>query len=173
MIGLSKLLGKSIVVLLFAMQYGYAQQGNIQAPASETPLYIEGFNYPRFDPISHYAWFRVNVPIGESTEISVGGEHFRNYFADRFNIPVQLQQYIGEKTYLVEGYQWEFDLLNRGKGYPNPKPLQEAFFGVGHEVNPSMFIEAKIIQPIGKPDFNKLGYGKGKTRLELGTRLKF
>ncbi|RDY58319.1 hypothetical protein [Flagellimonas nanhaiensis] len=172
MINLSKSAGR-ITVLLLVVQFGYVQYAYGQASTNETPIYIEGFNYPEFDSASYYAWFRVNAPIREGAEVSVGGEHFRSYFADRFNIPVQLKQYIGEKAYLIGGYQWEFDLLNKGRGYPNPKPLQEAFFGVGHEVNPNMLIEAKIIQPIGKPDFNKLGYGKGKTRFELGTKLKF
>ena len=93
--------------------------------------------------------------------------------ADRFNIPLRLKHFVVRKTYLMGGYQWEFDLLNKGWGYPNPKPRQEFFLGVGHEVNPNMMFEAKLVQPIDNSNFDKLGFEKVKTRLELGTRVKF
>ena len=158
---------------IFLMQVVRGQSVNASPQPQELPIYIEGFNYPKFDKLSYYAWFRLNVPLEEGTEISIGGEHYRNYLADRFNIPIQLKHYLGEKTYAVGGYQWEWDLYNKGKGKPNTRPLQEAFFGVGYDVQPNMVLDIKMVQPMIKPEFYKVGLEGVKTRLELGTKLKF
>ncbi|MEZ4811398.1 MAG: hypothetical protein R2819_13655 [Allomuricauda sp.] len=111
--------------------------------------------------------------MAEGTEISIGGEHYRRYFADRFTLPIQLKQYLDKKTYILGGYQREWDLMNNGKGYPNPMPREEIFFGIGHDVQPNMMIEAKMFQPIGDPKFYGMGLEGVKTNFKLGTRLKF
>ena len=139
----------------------------------ESPVYIEGFDYPSFDKISNYAWFRLHYRVLEGTEISLGGEHYRNYFADRFTVSAQLKQNLNEEFYLFGGHQREWDLLNKGRGYPNPIPLQEAYFGMGYDAAPSLIIEGRVVRPLGQADFSKIGFDGFKTRVEMGTRIKF
>ncbi len=164
-------------VLMVSLAFGswcFGQTtGNPSSTKEKPSIYIDGHDYPQFDPVSNYAWFRIHFPLAEGTEISIGGDHYRTYFADRFNVPIQFKQYFSEKSYLLGGYQLEWDLLNKGSGRPNPTPLQEVFFGVGHDIQPSWSMEARLVQPVGKQEFHKVGFPKGKTRLELGTRLKF
>ncbi|MEX0313297.1 MAG: hypothetical protein AB3N18_03895, partial [Allomuricauda sp.] len=97
----------------------------------------------------------------------------RTYFADRFTISTQMKQYLTKKTFLQGGHQVNFDLLNLGKGYPNPIPRREVFIGAGHDVKPNWLMEAKLITPVGQPKFDEIGFEGAKTRLEFGTRLKF
>ncbi|WP_420601030.1 hypothetical protein [Flagellimonas sp.] len=150
-----------------------AQISNSPSLPQETPVYIDGFDYPSFDPISNYAWFNVHFPLGNRTEFIVGGDHYRTYFADRFTISTFMKQYFTKKSFLLGGHQTGFDLLNLGKGYPNPIPRREAFIGVGYDVKPSLLLQAKLFTPLGDPKFDKVGLEGAKTRLEVGTRLKF
>ncbi|MFD2099212.1 hypothetical protein [Flagellimonas iocasae] len=170
----------TIIVLMVFAHLGYGQIGSAPATLQETPLTIEGYDFPTFDGLSNYAWFKVNLALTDRTEFSIGGEHYRRPFADRFTIPIQMKQYLNDKTYILGGYQWEWDLMNigldmenMGKGHPNPKPRQDFFYGIGHDVSPNMMIEAKIVQPVGTPEFYDIGLEGAKTRLKLGTRLKF
>ncbi len=163
----------SIIMCVLFLQNGYSQTVGNPSLSKETPIYIEGFDYPSFDPISNYAFFKIHFPLTTTTEFSVGGEHYRNYMADRFTIPIQFKKYFNEKSYLIGGYQQEWDLLNRGRGRPNPKPMQEVFFGIGNDIRPNWFMEAKMVQPISKKDFYKVGLEGVRTRLEVGTKLKF
>lgn len=162
-----------MVFLVFG-QWCFGQiTGNPTTTKEKPPIYIDGHNYPQFDPVSNYAWFRIHFPLFENAEISIGGDHYRTYFADRFNVPIQFKKYFSKKSYWIGGYQLEWDLLNEGRGSPNGSPLQEVFFGVGHEIRPNWFMEAKVVQPIGKSNFNRVGFENGRTRLEVGTRFKF
>ncbi len=160
-----------LFIFIFSMDFVFGQEP--QGVEEKPRVYIDGHRYPSFDPISNFAWFEIHFPLGETSEILLGGEHFRTYFADRFTIPLEFRQYFSEKSFLLGGYQWEWDLLNEGVGHPNSRPLQEAFFGVGHEVQPSMLLEAKFVQPVGQPSFAKPGFGRGQPRLEFGGRWKF
>ncbi|WP_228237610.1 hypothetical protein [Allomuricauda sp. M10] len=139
----------------------------------ESPVYLVGFDYPSFDKISNYAWFRFHYRVLEGTEISLGGEHYRNYFADRFTVSAQLKQNLNKELYLFGGHQREWDLLNKGRGYPNPIPLQEAYFGMGYDAAPGLMIEGRVVRPLGQGDFSKIGFDGFKTRVEMGTRIKF
>lgn len=166
------------ILLLFcfmiACQYLFGQTSGALSSSNEEPrIYIEGFNYPSFNKYEHYGWFRVNFGVSPTTEVSIGGEHYRNYLADRYAIPVELRQYISKKTFLIGGYEVEWDLLNKGSGSPNPIPIDEAYFGVGHNVAPNILMQAKIVQPLGKQEFYKVGLEGVRTRLDIGTRLKF
>lgn len=170
----------TVFVLIVLAHLGYGQNNNTSTMSKESPLSIEGYDFPTFDGLSNYAWFKVNLALTDRTEFSIGGEHYRRILADRFAVPIQLKQYLTKKTYILGGYQWEWDLMNNGrdlmnaeKGYPNPKPRQDFFYGIGHDVRPNMMIEAKIVQPVGTPEFYDIGLEGAKTRLKLGTRLKF
>ena len=46
----------------------------------------------------------------------------------------------------IGGYQKEWDLYNKGRGYPNPIPRQEIFLGTDYRVRENMFMEVKIIR---------------------------
>ena len=165
---------RGVFVSLVCVQFTSAQTQEILPIAEEKPkVYLEGHQYPSFGDGSHYAWFTIHFPLTTTSEISVGGEHYRNYLADRVTVPVQFKQYFQKKSYLLGVYQVEWDLLNGGTGSPNLIPMQEIFFGVGQDVQPNMFLEAKFVQPIGQPKFNKLGFGSGTPRLELGGKWKF
>ncbi len=163
----------TIIALLVFGQMGYGQINNAPASLQETPLTIEGYDFPTFDGLSNYAWFKVHLALMEGTDFSIGGEHYRRLFADRFAIPIQLKQYLDEKMYILGGYQREWDLMNNGKGRPNPIPREDIFFGVGHDVQPNMMIEAKMMMPMGNPKFYSIGLEGVKNSLRLGTRLKF
>lgn len=171
-------MSKSIPTLILILSTILCYNGFAQTPANpsltkETPIYIDGFDYPSFDGISNYAWFQIHFPLTETTEFIVGGDHYRNYLADRFLISTQVKQYFTKKVFLNGGHSWEFDLLNKGQGYPNPIPRREAFIGTGYDVKPNLLMEAKLITPLGKPKFDKIGFEGAKTRLEFGTKLKF
>ncbi|MEM9362296.1 MAG: hypothetical protein AAGA43_06655 [Bacteroidota bacterium] len=164
----------SVTVFLFGTHLFYGQTNEKVLGVEEKPkVFIDGHRYPSFGDGSNFARFEIHFPLTETSEISVGGEHYRTLFADRFTVPVQYKKYFTKKSYLLGGYQLEWDLLNGGAGKPNPTPLQEAFFGVGHEVKPNMLLETRFVQPIGNPGFNKVGFGMGKPRLEFGGKLKF
>ncbi len=168
----NRFLGVFILILIF-QSVGYGQLLGANSPQEEPMIYIEGFNYPTFERYTHYGWFRVNFVITPTTEFSVGGEHYRNYLADRFAVPTELRQYIGRKTFLIGGHEMEWDLLNKGSGKPDPIPINEVYFGIGQDVSPSILMEAKLVQPLGKQRFYKVGLEGVRTRLELGTRVKF
>lgn len=178
---MSKQIFHSIILVLLVSTYlGYGQISGAPSSLQESPLTIEGYDFPTFDGLSNYAWFKVNLALTQKTEFSIGGEHYRRLFADRFTIPIQVKHYLNKKTYILGGYQWEWDLMNNGKdlmsegkGYPNPKPRQDFFYGIGHDVSPNMLIEAKIVQPVGTPEFYDIGLEGAKTRVKMGTRLKF
>ena len=171
---MSKRVSVLILVFLVILSYrSFGQISNSPSTTKETPIYIDGFDYPSFDPVSNYAWFKIHFPFNETTEVIIGGEHFRTYFADRITFSAELKQFVSKKVFLNTGQTWEFDLLNEGQGFPNPIPRREAFIGVGHEVQPNWLMEAKLITPVGKPKFDKIGFEGAKTRLEVGTKLKF
>ncbi|NAY93193.1 hypothetical protein GTQ34_14865 [Muricauda sp. JGD-17] len=165
-----------VLFLLVTVHYGYGQAHGALSTEKEKPfIYIEGFNYPDFEKYTHYAWFQVNFPITSTTELSIGGNHYRNYGADRFSIPIELRQYMNKRTFFIGGYEREWDLLNNGVGKPNPIPIDEVYFGVGHDVGPGMLMEVKMVHPLGKgiPRFYKVGLEGVRTRVEIGTRVKF
>ncbi len=162
-----------IAISVFSTQFSFAQTTGKTGVEEKPKVYLDGHQYPSFGDGSHYAWFAVHFPLTETSEISVGGEHYRTFFADRLTVPIQYKQYFSEKSYALGGYQLEWDLLNEGTGSPNPIPVQEVFFGIGHDIQPNMFLEAKFVQPLGKPKFNKPGFGRGTPRLELGGKWKF
>ncbi len=168
----SRFLGIFIGILLFHFT-AYGQSPGTNSPQEEPLIYIEGFNYPTFEPYTHYGWFRVNFGITPTTEFSVGGEHYRNLLADRFALSFELRQYISENTFLIGGHEMEWDLRNRGIGKPNPIPINEVYFGVGHDVSPNMMMDIRIARPLGEQRFYKVGLEGVRTRLEVGTRLKF
>ncbi len=161
------------ICCIFYLETVQGQTTTTTSPSPETTVYLEGFDYPMFDKISNYAWFRLNWKVLEGTEISLGGEHYRNYFADRFTVSAQLKQNLIEELYLFGGHQREWDLLNKDRGYPNPIPLQEAYFGVGYDAAPNLMIEGRVVRPLGQGDFSKIGFDGFKTRVEMGTRIKF
>ena len=163
-----------VTVCCFSILVKAQSQSKPTLPISlESPVYLVGFDYPSFDKISNYAWFRFHYRVLEGTEISLGGEHYRNYFADRFTVSAQLKQNLNEELYLFGGHQREWDLLNKGRGYPNPIPLQEAYFGMGYDAAPGLMIEGRVVRPLGQGDFSKIGFDGFKTRVEMGTRIKF
>ncbi|MEM0932297.1 MAG: hypothetical protein AAGJ12_07515 [Bacteroidota bacterium] len=172
---MSGFISKCLFLVLFIwFQLVSGQVGTQPDAVEERPkIYLDGHQYPSFGDGSHYGWFELHFPLMGTNEVSVGGEHYRNYFADRFNVPIKLRQYISEKTYVLGGYQMEWDLLNGGLGYPNPTPMQETFFGVGYEVKENMFLEAKYVQPLNESKFGKIGYGRNLPRLQLGGKWKF
>ena len=172
MTAIFRFLGVFIGILLFHFT-AYGQSPGTNSSQEEPMIYIEGFNYPTFEPYTHYGWFRVNFGITPTTEFSVGGDHYRNVGADRFAIPIELRQYIGEKIFVIGGYEREWDLLNEGKGKPNPIPVDEMYFGVGHDVSPNMMMDIRIARPLGEQRFYKVGLEGVRTRLEVGTCLKF
>ncbi|AEM71423.1 hypothetical protein Murru_2385 [Allomuricauda ruestringensis DSM 13258] len=71
------------------------------------------------------------------------------------------------------GYQKEWDLYNRGRGYPNPDPRQEIFLGMEHQVRENMLLDVQMVRPIDESNFYSLGLEGVGTRLEMGTRIKF
>ncbi|WP_420322123.1 hypothetical protein [Flagellimonas sp.] len=162
-----------LIFLLVLCNRSIAQISNNNSVTKETPIYVDGFDYPSFDPISNYAWFKVHFPFGETTELIIGGDHFRTYFADRILFSTSLKQFVSKRMFLNGGHSWDFDLLNEGQGYPNPIPRREMFIGIGYDVKPNLGMEAKLITPLGDPKFDKIGFKGAKTRLEFGTRLKF
>ena len=165
-----------ILILIFLSvlsQRSLAQISNNNSSTKETPIYVDGFDYPSFDPVSNYAWFEVHVPFGETTDFIVGGDHFRTYFADRILFSTSLKQFVSKKIFLSGGHSWEFDLLNENQGFPNPITRREMFIGIGYDVKPNILMKAKLITPLGDPKFDKIGFEAAKTRLEFGTRLKF
>jgi hypothetical protein len=162
-----------ILVLLIFSQWNYGQINGASATHQESPLTIDGYDFPTFDGLSNYAWFKVNLALTQKTEFSIGGEHYRRIYADRFSIPIQLKQYLDERTYILGGYQREWDLMNRGEGRPNPIPREDIFFGIGHDVQPNMMLEAKMVVPKGDPQFYSIGLEGVKNNFRLGTRLKF
>ncbi|PRX55477.1 hypothetical protein [Flagellimonas meridianipacifica] len=164
----------TITVILIGIHFSYGQtNGKVSGVEEKPKISIDGHRYPTFGDKSNFADFEMHFPLTETSEISVGGVHYRTLFADRFTVPVQYKKYFAKKLYLIGGYRLEWDLLNDGAGKPNPTPLQEAFFGVGHEVKPNMFLETRFAQPIGNPTFNKLGFDVGQPILEFGGKLKF
>ncbi len=149
-------------------------QGTSTPHSQENPVYIEGFNYPKFDDLSNYAWFRLNFRAREGTEMGLGGEHYRRYDADRFSLSLRLKQKISAKSHFLGGYLKEWDLNNKGRGHPNPMPRQEVFFGVEHETLPNMLLEAQIVRPVGQfPGFNKIGLEGVGSHIQMGTKVKF
>ena len=164
----------TITVLWISVHFSYGQtNGKVSGVEEKPKVFIDGHRYPSFGDGSNFAEFEIHFPLTETSEISVGGEHFRTLFADRFTIPIQYKKYFAKKFYLIGGYSLEWELLNGGAGKPNPIPLQEAFFGVGHEVKRNMFLETRFAQPIGNPTFNKVGFDVGTPILEFGGKLKF
>jgi len=159
--------------LLFFCLILQAQKQPSNSNTMESPIYIEGFNYSKFDKLSHFGWFNIGYEVFEGTELQVIGEHYRRYDADRFSLGTQLRQQVSEKLYLIGGYQKEWDLYNKGRGYPNPIPRQEIFLGTDYQVRENMFMEVKMVHPIKESDFYSIGLEGVGTRLEMGTRLKF
>ncbi|MEY8780207.1 hypothetical protein AB9K32_07240 [Allomuricauda sp. XS_ASV26] len=139
----------------------------------ETPIYIEGFTYPKFDELSHFAWFNVNLKVLKETELQIIGDHYRRYNEDRFKIGVGFRQRLSEKSRILGGYQKEWDLYNRGRGYPNPLPRKEVFFGVQHQVKENILMDARLVRPTYESNFYSIGLEGVKTRLDMGTRIKF
>ena len=163
----------TVILLMVLSQMGYGQIKSAPVSFQESPLTIEGYDFPTFDGLSNYAWFKINLALTQKTEFSIEGEHYRRLFADRFAIPIQLKQYLDERTYILGGYQREWDLMNKGKGRPNPIPREDIFFGIGHDVQPNMMLEAKMMMPMGDPKFYSIGLEGVKNSFKLGTRLKF
>ncbi|SDQ93272.1 hypothetical protein [Flagellimonas zhangzhouensis] len=168
-----KLHNYHIALLVLLGQIGYSQAIQLEEPEKDSFFYIEGFTYPSFNEIDHYGWFRINGRIWENTEIGLGGEHYRRWGADRLKLAARLKQRISETTSVIGGYQQEWDLYNEGKGFPNPVPRQELFFGVEKDIRPNMMMGIKLVQPLGTYDFHSLGLEDVNTRIELGTRVKF
>ncbi|WP_143070768.1 hypothetical protein [Flagellimonas taeanensis] len=164
----------AIAVLFFflgQMSHGQAIQNS---PPIEKPIYIEGFTYPKFDDLSHYAWSRLNFRMVEGTELGLGVEHYRRYDADRFMVALRVKQQVFEKSYLLGGYQKEWDLYNKGQGRPNPMPRQELFFGVEYEARPNMLLEAQMVRPTGvDPGFYSIGLEGVGSHIRLGTKMRF
>lgn len=159
--------------LLFFGLILQAQNQPANSNKVESPIYIEGFNYPKFDKLSHFGWFNIGHEVFEGTELQVIGEHYRRYGADRFSLGTQLMQQVSEKLYLIGGYQKEWDLYNKGRGYPNRIPREEIFLGMDYQVRDNMFMEVKMVHPIKESTFYSIGLEGVGTRLEMGTRLKF
>ncbi|MDF0708673.1 hypothetical protein [Flagellimonas okinawensis] len=159
-------------LLVFGIE-GWAQYQSGMSKTSEPPIYIEGFNYPKFDELSHFAWFNVNFKVVKGTELQIIGEHYRRYYADRFKLGAGFRQRLNEKSNIFGGYQKEWDLYNEGRGYPNPVPREEIYFGVQHQVKENMLMDVRMVQPTFQSDFYSIGLEGVKTRLEMGTRLKF
>lgn len=160
------------LAMLFSLTI-HAQNSTVISKTAESPIYIEGFNYPKFDELSHFAWFSINFEALEGTEIQVIGEHYRRYHADRFSLGVQLNQRIVKKLYMLGGYQKEWDLYNGGRGNPNPDPRHEIFLGMEHQVRENILLDVKLVRPIKASNFYSMGLEGVGTRLELGTRVKF
>lgn len=165
---------KNAVVAFFLL----GEMAHSQAIPNSTPIekriYIEGFNYPKFDDLSHYAWARLNFRMVEGTELGLGVEHYRRYGADRFQMALRVKQRISEKSHLFGGYQKEWDLYNKGTGRPNPIPRQEYFFGMEYEARPSMLLEAQMVRPMGvDPGFYNIGLEGVGGHIRLGTKMKF
>nr|WP_297787614.1 hypothetical protein [uncultured Allomuricauda sp.] len=160
------------LLLCFGIE-GQAQNQYGVPKTAESPIYIEGFNYPKFDDLSHYARFTVGYEVMDGTDIQVIGQHYRRYGADRISLGTQLKQRISDNFYFLGGYQKEWDLFNKGRGYPNPVPRQEIFFGIEHQVRQNMLMEVKMVHPINESDFYSIGLDGVGTRVELGTRIKF
>ena len=139
----------------------------------ESPIDIQGFNYPKFDKLSRYAWFNIGYEVFEGTELQVMGEHYRRYDAERFSLGSQLRQQISDKLYFMGGYQKEWNPYNKGWGSPNRIPRQEIFLGTDYHVRGNMFMEVKMVHPIEESNFYSIGLEGVGTRLEMGTRLKF
>ncbi|MEM9649263.1 MAG: hypothetical protein AAF969_12345 [Bacteroidota bacterium] len=163
----------AVLTILITIQYGMGQTPGNPTVKKESPVSIDGFDYPQFDKYSNFAWFRTKLRLSNTTEFSIGGDHFRSYAADRITIPIELRQYISNKTYLMGGFQLEWDLMNENQGAPNPIPRNEVFYGLGHDVRPNWSLEARVVSPMGDPKFQKFGLEGVETRFELGTRLKF
>ena len=166
----------SLPVLAVLLVFGFeaqAQNQNVAPNTSEPPIYVEGFNYPKFDELSHFAWFYVNYKVLKGTELQIIGEHYRRYGVDRFKMGVGFRQQLNQKSRILGGYQKEWDLYNKGKGYPNPVPRQEIFLGMQHQVKENMLMDVKMVQPIYESNFYSIGLEGVKTRLEMGTRIKF
>ena len=145
-----------------------------QLGTKETPpITIEGFSYPSFDDGSRYAEFEITMPLSEKTEANIFGYHYRNLIAERFRIPIQVKRYLGNKVYTVGGYELEWDLRNKGKGVPNPRPLQSIYYGMGYDVKPGLSLEATMQHLIVEPEFLPLGSLGGNTFLKVGTKYKF
>ena len=159
--------------ILFFGQMLQAQNQPSSPNTVESPINIEGFNYPKFDKLSRYAWFTVGYEMFAGTQLQVMGEHYRRYDADRFSLGSQLRQQISDKLYFMGGYQKEWDLYNKGWGSPNRIPRQEIFLGTDYQVQQNMFMEVKMVHPIEESNFYSIGLEGVGTRLEMGTRLKF
>jgi hypothetical protein len=163
----------AMVVLLIFSSEVRAQNQYGTPKTSESPIYIEGFNYPNFDDLSHYAWFHIGYEVINGTEVQLIGEHYRRYGADRISLGARLRQKLANKLYFVGGYQKEWNLYNEGRGFPNPVPRQEIILGIEHQVRQNMLMEVKMVHPIYESDFYSIGLEGVKTRVEMGTRIKF
>ena len=110
---MSGFISKCLFLVLFIwFQLVSGQVGTQPDAVEERPkIYLDGHQYPSFGDGSHYGWFELHFPLMGTNEVSIGGEHYRNYFADRFNVPIKLRQYISEKTYVLGGYLMEWELL--------------------------------------------------------------
>ncbi|AEM71422.1 hypothetical protein Murru_2384 [Allomuricauda ruestringensis DSM 13258] len=49
----------------------HAQSSAVITKTAESPIYIEGFNYPKFDELSHFAWFSINFEALEGTKFKL------------------------------------------------------------------------------------------------------
>lgn len=171
---MSKLIYLYTLVVLLVFGIEARAQNQFGTPkTSESPIYIEGFNYPNFDDLSHYAWFHIGYEVINGTEVQLIGEHYRRYGADRISLGAQLRQKLADKFHFIGGYQKEWDLYNEGRGFPNPVPRQEIILGVEYQVRQNMMMEVKMVHPIYESDFYSIGLEGVGTRLEMGTRVKF
>ncbi len=167
-----------VCLLVFSTIRG--QQPNTGNYKEKPLIRIESFGTPTFFGGERYGDFEIAIPLSESTEINIFGYHYKNMIAERFRIPIQIKQYVGEKLYLIGGYEQEWDLLNNYSGTPNPRPLQSIYYGMGYDVKEGFSIEASmqniIVQPenaFGQPEFLPLGSMGGSTFLKVGTKYKF
>ncbi len=162
-----------IVVLFGGIIFMHAQQPQISTPKQGSEFIIRGFSYPDFGDGSRYASFSIQYQLTNSTEISVFGHHYKNMVAERFQIPIQIKQYLNEDFYVIGGYEQEWDLRNQNKGVPNSKPLQSIFYGMGYDVKPGLSVEGLLQHTINSPDFSPLGMGHGFPVYKVRTKFKF
>ncbi|UII76348.1 hypothetical protein LV716_00730 [Flagellimonas sp. HMM57] len=161
-------------LVFFAPHFFLNAQVLNQHSLEEKPkLLVDGFSYPDFNDGSRYASFSLRYPLTNTTEIGVFGHHYRNLIAERFQVRLQIKQYVDEKIFLIGGYEQEWDLRNQNIGKPNGKPLHSIFYGVGHDIKPGLSLEAMIQNPINNPGFSPLGLDKPSSSFRLNTKFKF
>ena len=122
---------------------------------------------------SRYASFSLRYPLTNTTEIGVFGNHYRNMIAERFRIRLQVKQYLNKNTFLIGGYEQEWDLRNQNIGSPNGKPLQSIFYGMGYDIKPGLSLEAMMQNTINDPGFSPLGLEGASSIFRLNSKFKF